>query len=281
MTALRGVSVADALDSALVALNAADVDSPRLDAELLLAHALRVDRAQLAMHPERELEPGAAREFRELVRRRAFEREPLAYITGRKAFRHLELDVDPRVLIPRPETELLVEVGLTLPAGTHVHDLGTGSGAIALAVKHERPDLVVSGSDASRDAISVAIANARRLELDVLFTIADWAKIPPRTNAVLCNPPYVAEPDRARLAPELRHEPSEALFAGEDGLDAIRTIVQRVVRTPARRPFLIALEVGAGQAPAVESMLRAAGLEQTAIRRDLAGIERAVIGWRS
>jgi release factor glutamine methyltransferase len=281
MSALRGVSVADALDSALVALTAAAVDSPRLDAELLLAHALRADRAQLIMHPERELDPRAAREFRELVRRRAFEREPLAYITGRKAFRHIELEVDPRVLIPRPETELLVEVGLTLPAGTHVHDLGTGSGAIALALKQERPDLVVSGSDASGAAISVAIANARRLGLDVLFTIADWAKIPPRTNAVLCNPPYVAERDRATLAPELRHEPAEALFAGEDGLDAIRAIVQHVVRTPPRRPVLIALEVGAGQAPEVEAMLRGAGLEQTAIKLDLAGIERVVIGWRS
>jgi release factor glutamine methyltransferase len=162
-----------------------------------------------------------------------------------------------------------------------VHDLGTGSGAIALALKQERPDLVVSGSDSSRDAISVAIANGRRLELDVLFTIADWVKIPPRTDAVLCNPPYVAERDRATLAPELRHEPPQALFAGEDGLDAIRAIVRGVVRTPPRRPLLIALEVGAGQAPRVDGMLRDAGLEQTAVRRDLAGIERVVIGWRS
>jgi release factor glutamine methyltransferase len=281
MTALRGVSVADALDSALVALNAAGVDSPRLDAELLLSLSLGVDRAQLVMHPERELEPAAARQFRELIRRRAVDREPLAYITGRKAFRHIELEVDPRVLIPRPETELLVEVGLTLPAGTHVHDLGTGSGAIALALKQERPDLVVSGSDASRDAISVAIANTRRLGIDVLFTLADWTKLPPRTNAVLCNPPYIAEHDRTTLAPELRHEPAEALFAGEDGLDAIRTIASGKVGWPLEGPFLIALEVGAGQARTVEAMLGAAGLERTAVKRDLAGIERVVIGWRS
>ena len=281
MTALRGVSVADALDSALVALNAADVDSPRLDAELLLSLSLGVDRAQLVMHPERELEPAAARQFRELVRRRAVDREPLAYITGRKAFRHIELEVDPRVLIPRPETELLVEVGLTLPAGTHVHDLGTGSGAIALALKQERPDLVVSGSDASHDAISVAIANARRLGIDVLFTPADWGKLPPHTNAVLCNPPYVAERDRTTLAPELRHEPAEALFAGEDGLDAIRAITSGKVGWPLEGPLLIALEVGAGQARTVEAMLRAAGLERTAVKRDLAGIDRVVIGWRS
>ena len=284
MSALSGVSVADALDSALVALNAAGVDSPRLDAELLLALALGVDREQIVMHPERELEPGGARLFRDLVRRRAVDREPLAYITGHKAFRHIELEVDARVLIPRPETELLVEVGLTLPAGTRVHDLGTGSGAIALALKQERPDLVVSGSDASREAVSLAIANARRLELDVDFKITDGAawKVPVvNVQAVLCNPPYVAECDRPTLAPELRHEPPEALFAGEDGLDAIGMIARHVVRTPARRPFLIALEVGAGQAPAVEAMLRDAGLEQTAIKRDLAGIERVVIGWRS
>jgi release factor glutamine methyltransferase len=280
MTALRGVSVADALDSALVALNAASVDSPRLDAELLLGLSLGVNRAQLVMHPERELDPAAARRFRELVRRRAVDREPLAYITGRKAFRHIELEVDLRVLIPRPETELLVEVGLTLPAGTQVHDLGTGSGAIALALKQERPDLVVSGSDASRDAISVAIANARRLGIDVGFEVWDWA-LPVGARAVLCNPPYVAERERATLAPELRHEPAEALFAGKDGLDAIRTITSGKVGWPPEGPFLMALEVGAGQARTVEAMLHAAGLGRTAVKRDLAGIERVVIGWRS
>jgi release factor glutamine methyltransferase len=280
MAALRGVSVAHALDSAIVALRAAGIESDRLDAELLLAHALGVDRAALAMHPERELDQSASREFRELVRRRAIEREPLAYIIGRKPFRHLDIDVDPRVLIPRPETELLVEVGLKLPAGIHVHDLGTGSGAVALALKHERPDLVVSGSDISRDAVSVAIANARRLGLDVDFTIGDW-KPPLNVNAVLSNPPYVAERDRPTLSPELRHEPEDALFAGPDGLDAIRAIVRRVVAQKARDAFLVALEVGAGQAASVEQMLGDAGLPKTSIKRDLAGIERVVIGWRA
>jgi release factor glutamine methyltransferase len=279
MTALRGVSVADALDSALVALNAAGVDSPRLDAELLLSLSLGTDRAQLVMHPERELAPAAARRFRDLVRRRAVDREPLAYITGRKAFRHIELEVDPRVLIPRPETELLVEVGLTLPAGTQVHDLGTGSGAIALALKQERPDLAVSGSDASAGAIEVARANASRLCLDVEFWVGGWEALPPRFNAVLANPPYVAEADLATLAPELRHEPAEALVAGHDGLDALRAIIRQVVFRSSRA-LLLALEVGAGQAHTVEQMLRPL-LGQTAVKRDLAGIERVVIGWRS
>jgi release factor glutamine methyltransferase len=280
MAALRGVTVTDALDSALVALRAAAVDSPRLDAELLLAHALGVERAELIMRPTRELPPAAARQFRSYVQRRAVQREPLAYIVGRKGFRHIELEVDSRVLIPRPETELLVEVGLTLPAGTHVHDLGTGSGAIALALKHERGDLAVSGSDASEAAIEVARANARRLGLDVGFEVWSWA-VPPGARAVLCNPPYVAVRDRPELAPELRHEPPEALFAGDDGLDAIRSITGDRVGWPLEGPFLIALEVGAGQAPAVERLLRDAGLSRTAIKRDLAGIDRVVIGWRS
>lgn len=280
MPALRGVSVADALDSALVALTAAGVDSPRLDAELLLAHALDSDREALVMHPGRELDPAAARSYRDLVRRRAIEREPVAYIIGRKAFRHITLTVDPRVLIPRPETELLVEVGLTLPSGTHVHDLGTGSGAIALALKQERPDLVVSGSDDSAAAIEVARANAQQLGLEVEFEVGDWSQIPPRVQAVLANPPYVAETDRATLARELRHEPSEALFGGPDGFDAIRGVIAHV-SVRAQRALLLALEVGAGQAQEVERMLNDAALPRTAIRRDLAGIERVVIGWRS
>jgi release factor glutamine methyltransferase len=279
MAALRGVSVADALDSALVALRGSGVDSPRLDAELLLARALEADREALVMHPERELDPATARVFRELVRRRAIDRAPLAYLIGRKPFRHLDIEVDPRVLIPRPETELLVEVGLKLPDGTHVHDLGTGSGAIALALKHERPDLVVTGSDASEEAIAVARANAGRLGLDIEFEIGGWDSTPPSANVVVSNPPYVAEGDHS-LAPELRHEPAEALFAGPDGLDAIRAVVAHV-GARAQRALLLALEVGAGQAAAVEAMMQRAGLPETAIKRDLAGIERVVIGWRT
>lgn len=280
MPALRGVTVADALDSALVALHAAGVDSPRLDAELLLAEALGSGRERLILEPGLELGPAAARLFREFVRRRAVAREPVAYITGRKPFRHIELAVDSRVLIPRPETELLVEVGLELAPGASVHDLGSGSGAIALALKHERPDLRVSGSDAGAGAVDVARANARRLGLDVAFERRDWT-VPAGTAAVLCNPPYVALADRASLAAELRHEPAAALFAGADGLDALREITRTRRGWPAQGPFLVALEVGAGQASAVAALLRDAGLDQIAIRRDLAGIERVVVGWRS
>ncbi|MEZ5120524.1 MAG: peptide chain release factor N(5)-glutamine methyltransferase [Solirubrobacterales bacterium] len=167
-------TVADALDSALVALTAARVDSPRLDAELLLADALGVDRTRLYLEPELRVEGPPVRRFQELVRRRAVEREPVAYLLGRKGFRRLELEVDGRVLVPRPETELLVEVAVAqLAPGARVVDVGTGSGAIALALADERPDLRVTGSDVSADALAVARANGQRLGLPVAWVEAD------------------------------------------------------------------------------------------------------------
>ena len=144
------------------------------------------------------------------------QREPVAYILGRRGFRRLDLAVDPRALIPRPETELLVEVGLGLPRGARVLDLGTGSGAVALASKDERPDLLLSGSDLSEDALALARANGERLGLAVSWLRADLlAGVPDEFDAILTNPPYVAESARASLAPEiLRHEPPGALFSG-------------------------------------------------------------------
>ncbi len=151
----------DAVGAAVDALTAAGVETPRLDAELLIADALGVDRAALVVDPSLAVPGAAARLIGERVRRRVA-REPVAYILGVKGFRRIELLVDSRVLIPRPETELLVEVALSLPAGAHVHDVGTGSGAVALALRDERPDLVVSASDASPDAVAVARANGLR-----------------------------------------------------------------------------------------------------------------------
>src|SRR3954468_710086 len=165
--------VRDALDSARIAIAAAGSDTPDLDAQLLLAHALGVDRAALIMDPDRAVQGPAIRTFQDLVRRRSVERQPVAYLLGTKGFRHIDIAVDPRVLVPRPETELLVEIGLTLPQGARVPDASTGRGSVALALKHERPDLLVSGSDASADAIEVARANAQRLGLDVQFSAAD------------------------------------------------------------------------------------------------------------
>jgi release factor glutamine methyltransferase len=269
---ITGTPVRDALDSALVALTAAGVDSPRLDAELLLAHVLGVDRARLIVDRDLAVAGAAAREFQSLVRRRAIEREPVAYLLGRKGFRHLELDVDARVLVPRPETELLVEAALGLPRGARVVDVGTGSGAVALSLKHERSDLDVTATDVSADALAVARANAERLGLDVAFVRGDLFDGP--FDAVLSNPPYVADGDE--LPPDVaRHEPPGALFAGPDGLAVIRRLVDRIREHAV--PFA-AIEVGMGQAPAVAALLEGYDVEPL---RDLAGIERVVVARRT
>jgi release factor glutamine methyltransferase len=276
-----GVPVRDALDSAMIAITAGGSDTPRLDAELLLAHVLGVDRAALVIDPARPVQGAAVRAFQDAVRRRAVTREPVAYITGVKCFRYLDLHVDARVLVPRPETELLVEVGLELlPAGARVLDVGTGSGAIALALKHERPDLHVTGSDVSAGALEVATANASRLGLDVTFVRADLLDGVPagELDAVFANPPYIAEAQRAGLPPEIvRHEPPGALFGGPDGLGVVRLLVDALRRTQVP---LAAIEVGASQAGAVGELLASAGFARVEARRDLAGIDRVVVGLR-
>src|SRR6478735_5594046 len=269
--ALAATTVRDALDSAVIPLTAAGCESPRLDAEVLLASALGVSRAMLIADSRRELTGEQARTFMGFVRRRR-EREPVAYITGSKGFRFIDLAVDARVLIPRPETEFVVEVALSLPAGTRVVDVGTGSGAIALALKNERPDLDVFATDVSGDALGVAAANASRLGLDVTFKHGDLlAGL--EADAIVSNPPYVNAGDV--LMPDVaRFEPHGALFAGPDGLDVIRRLVTLGV------PFL-ALEHGQGQADAVEDLARAAGFTTVERVRDLAGIERVAIATRA
>jgi release factor glutamine methyltransferase len=277
LTPFGGATVHEALDSAVIAIGAAGSQTPRLDAEIMLAAVLGVDRTALFVDPGREVVGPAVRAFQDCVRRRSVGREPVAYIVGRRAFRHVELAVDPRVLVPRPETELLVEVGLSLGAGAHVVDVGTGSGAIALALKEERPDLWVVGTDVSAGALAVARANGARLGLDVEFLEGDLLAGIGACDAVLSNPPYVSRGDRAALAPEIvRHEPPGALFAGEDGLAVIR----RLIPAAAAVAPLLAVEVGAGQAPVVGELFAAAGFADVSVRRDLAGIERVVVGSR-
>ena len=269
-------SVRDALDSAVIALTAAGCDTPRLDAELLLAAAMEVDRATIIADPGRALQPDAARRFQDYAARRR-RREPVAYILGSKGFRSIELTVDPRVLIPRPETEHLVEAALGLPQGARVCDIGTGSGAIALALKSERPDLRLVATDASAGALAVARANAARLGLEVEFHHADLlAGVTGRIDAVVSNPPYVE--DGAELAPEIvRYEPALALRAGPAGLDVIGRLLPAAGATEA---LMVALEVGAGQAGAVAALTRDAGFAAVEAVRDLAGVERVVVGRR-
>lgn len=258
---------ADALDAAVDALTAAGCESPRLDAEVLIADAMGVDRGTLVADPAQPIVPAAARLVGERIRRRV-QREPVAYILGRKGFRFVEVAVDRRVLIPRPETELLVELALGLAPGAAVHDVGTGSGAIALALASERPDLRVSASDASADAVTVARANAARLGLDV--PVAHHVGLPPgEYDLVLANLPYVMQAEYARLAPEIRaFEPRAALVAGADGLDAIRALVG-----DAPAGTRVALEHGAEQGEAVRALLAEAETHS-----DMAGHERVTTG---
>jgi release factor glutamine methyltransferase len=265
--ALVGPPVRDAVEAAVTALAAAGCSTPRLDAEVLIADALGADRAVLHTEPLRPVTGAQARVIGDRVRRR-IEREPVAYILGRRGFRRIELFVDSRVLIPRPETELLVEVALELPAEALVHDVGTGSGAIALALMDERPDLTVTASDASPAAVGVARANAARLGLPLELSV-DSGLPPGSFDLVVANLPYVREDEWDGLAPEIRrYEPREALVSGEDGLDAIRALV---AEAPPGTP--LALEHAPGQAAEVRALLRDARTHL-----DLAGRERVTVG---
>jgi release factor glutamine methyltransferase len=277
-----GNTVRDALEAAVDALDAAGCETARLDAELLLAQATGWERAQLTAEPEARLPVGASREFGEMVRRRV-RREPVAYILGRKGFRRIELLVDRRVLIPRPETELLVELALEL-APAYVLDVGTGSGAIALAVADEVPSSHVVATDTSFDAVRVAQSNAERLGLadrvDVVLrrrgSLGGTGGGP--CDLVLANLPYVSEGEWEGLAPEIRdHEPREALVAGPTGLEAIEALLAEMA-TMDGRPGAITLEIGATQGEAVSELVRGAGYGEVEVRKDLAGHDRVVIG---
>ncbi len=248
----------------------------------MLVEATGFERAALVAEPDAEVPAAAARLFGEMVRRR-LRREPVAYIVGRKGFRKIELAVDRRVLVPRPETELLVEVALERAPATLL-DVGTGSGAIALAVAAELPGCEVTATDTSPAALEVARANAERLGLaDRVRFLAGSVPEGEGFDLVLANLPYVAESDWASLQPEVtRWEPREALIAGADGLDAYRALLSgrgcHFLRMAGEMTATLAVEVGEGQAEAVEKLMRAAGFGAIARRRDLAGIERVVVG---
>ena len=255
--------------------------SARLDAELLAAHAFGMSRIELYAHFDRPLAAAELATYRDLVSRR-LAGEPVAYLLGHKEFWSLDLLVDPRVLIPRPDSETLVEEALDRLAGSgaglRIADVGTGSGALALALAKERPEAQVFATDISPDALAVARANAERLRLAVSFLQGDLNQpLGGRFDLIVANLPYIPSADIDGLAADVLREPRLALDGGADGLALVRRLV-------AGAPDLLqpggclALEVGAGQASGVEELLREAGLGGVRSRRDLAGIERVVSG---
>jgi release factor glutamine methyltransferase len=252
-----------------------------LDARVLLASVLQVPRSRLDAHPEELVAAESAQRFAALIERRAGG-EPVAYLTGRREFWSLELRVTPDVLVPRPETELVVERALALgPAGAaRAADLGTGSGAIAIALAHERPDWQIVATDVSAPALALARDNARALGLARIdFRAGDW--FAPLGNEhfdlLVSNPPYVAADDPALL--ELRHEPPLALTPGPDALQCLRTLTRGAPRHLRSGGWLV-LEHGAGQAEEARRELVAAGFRHVRSHRDLSAHERVTEGQR-
>lgn len=255
----------------------------RLDAQLLLLHALgktQAERAWLITHDDEALSASAALAFNAFCQRR-LSGEPLAYIVGSKSFFGLDLQVDKRVLVPRPDTETLVEWALTSDKTNSVLDMGTGSGAIALAIKHAKPNWQVTALDASSDALAVAQNNAKHLNLNVNFLQSSWfhALLNEKFDLIVSNPPYIVEGDAHMAA--LAHEPKQALTSGADGLEDIRHIITQAPAFLNVNGWLL-LEHGYDQAAAVRDLLAKRGYAQVQSKLDLAGIERCSGGqWLS
>ena len=264
------------------ALRAARTRIDGVDAELLLAHVLGVSRGWLFAHADDDLAPDRQAAFDALVARRAAG-EPVAYLVGLRGFWSLDLKVTPATLIPRPETELLVDLALEkLPAGRtlRVADLGTGSGAIALAIAHERPHADVVATDASAAALEVARANAAAHGLDrVDFRLGAWCTPlgDARFDLIASNPPYIADADPHLARGDLRFEPRSALAAGIDGLDDIRTLARDATAHLVDGGWLL-LEHGFDQGRVVRDLLHAAGFVDVETRQDLEGRDRVTLG---
>jgi release factor glutamine methyltransferase len=252
--------------------------SPRIDADCLLQQVLQKDRAWLRSHDDVILDDAQLAAFEAALERR-ISGEPVAYITGQRGFWSLDLEVGPATLIPRPDTELIVEWALELipvDAPWRVADLGTGSGAIALAVKKERPCCAVTAVDASPAALAMASANASRLRLEVSCVQGDWfaALDHGEFDLVLANPPYIAADDPHLVRGDLRFEPRSALVADEQGLADLRRIIE-AAPSHIRKGGWLLLEHGYDQGEAVRALLTRQGFTEVVTRRDLGGLERA------
>ena len=254
--------------------------SARLDVELLLAHRLSCPRSAVRAHPQRALTATQWRALRADLRRRR-RGEPLAWLTGRRAFWRMDLAVGPAALNPRPETELLVELSLRLlpAASARALDLGCGVGAVALALGVERPDAWVLGSDDSAPALALAVRNGRRMGLrNVHWLRACWCRAlaPGRWHLIASNPPYLAAGDACLADDGLRREPRHALVSGADGMDALRTLAATAPAALAPGGWLL-LEHGADQGAALRAALRGQGLAEISTHRDLSGAERVSV----
>ncbi len=284
MKSLQCTTVAQARRTLAQAFREAGLDSPDLDARLLIEHALDLDATALAANPDRKLDRGESTTLATLAERR-LAREPVARIRGCKEFWGLTLRVTEATLVPRPETETVVEAALaaidsdgprTRPL--RIADLGTGSGAILLALLSELPSAFGIGTDHSHAALRVARENAARLGLSTRasFAVADYgAAVASKLDLVVSNPPYIATPDIAELAPEVRHDPLDSLDGGVDGLVAYRAIATEARRLIEPRGHLV-LELGAGQAHAVAKLLQLEGLSAAPTRPDLNNVPRAL-----
>lgn len=269
------------IESLLKSAELPDSPSPRLDAELLLAHALGQSRSYLRTWPEREPDAAQCAAFAALLERRRAG-EPVAYLLGRQGFWSLDLEVAPHTLIPRPDTELLVETALALGPGgpARVLDLGTGTGAIALALACERPAWQVLGVDRVSEAVQLAERNRARLGLgNVRFVESVWFSTlgGERFALIVGNPPYIAADDRHLNEGDVRFEPASALVAGQDGLDDIRRIVHEAPEHLEAGGWLL-LEHGYDQAEAVRALFAARGFAAVESRRDLGGHQRITLG---
>jgi release factor glutamine methyltransferase len=259
------------------------IDSARLDAEVLLAHALGIDRLRLYLDYEKPVLADERDRFRALVKRRAQERVPVSLLLGKREFWSLELRVTPDVLTPRPETETLVEAGLSkLPepgSSARILDVGTGSGAIALSLASERPQAEITATDLSKAALQIATENADHLHIGerVRFVVGDLFEpvAAERFDLIVSNPPYVAREDAGSLPPELAHEPEMALFAGCDGLDLIRRLIAEAGEHLFSGGWLF-IEHSPEQVETIEQELRRAGFEEVERRFDLAQRPRVV-----